>query len=347
MLRVRGTLPLAVALLVAGGAALLFGYSSTLNPIDALLGRGAIVAVPDVEGRALPRARAELDEAGLGIEERSAFSLSVPRGRVIQQDPAPGRRVRQGEVVEVVVSRGANRVEMPDAVGRPLAEVRRPLEDAGVPFEVVEVPSEEVPEGVVVAQDPDPGVMVTGEDEVRFDVSTGPRLRPVPEVIGLSLDAAAFKLGDAGLAPGEVSFVEHDAVPAGAVVATDPPIGTDLERDAPVDLVLSAGRPQVPVPNVTGGTAGRARDRLEALGFLVSTSHRLLAEGAAGVGAVLEQQPAAGEPLRPGEVVRIVVGREPPAPPPTTTTTTAPPPPAQPGGPTPPPNPPPGPGGGP
>ena len=36
MLRVRGTLPLAVALLVAGGAALLFGYSSTLNPIDAL-----------------------------------------------------------------------------------------------------------------------------------------------------------------------------------------------------------------------------------------------------------------------------------------------------------------------
>ena len=37
-------------------------------------------------------------------------------------------------------------------------------------------------------------------------------------------------------------------------LATDPPIGTDLERDAPVDLVLSAGRPQVPVPNVTGGT---------------------------------------------------------------------------------------------
>ncbi len=322
MVRVRGTLPFALALLLAGGAAVLLGWSSTLNPIDAILGRGAIVTVPDVEGRALPRARAELEQVGLDVEERAAFSLSVPRGRVIQQDPEAGRKLREGEAVELVVSRGENRVEMPDAVGRPLTEARRPLDDAGVPFEVVEVPNEDLPEGVVVAQDPDPGVMVTGEDEVRFDVSSGPRLREVPEVVGLSLDAASFKLGDAGLAPGEATFADHDVVPPGAVVATDPPVGTRIERDAEVTLVLSAGRAQVGVPDVTGGTVARATERLEAMGFVVSTSHRLVAEGGPGVGAVLEQQPPGGQPLRPGEVVRIVVGREPPAPPPTTTTTT-------------------------
>jgi serine/threonine-protein kinase len=322
MLKVRGLVPLAGAFLVIAAAIALFGFSGTLNPIDALLGRGRVVTVPDFTGRALPGARAEAEDLGLEPTTRTSFSLTAPRGSIISQDPEGGERVRSGEPIELVVSNGANRVEMPEAVGRPLAEVTPPLEDAGVPYEVVEVPSETVADGVVVAQAPAAGVQVTGDDTVRLEVSTGPQVRPVPAVVGLALEGASFQLGGAGLLLGAVTYLDDPAVPAGAVISTDPPAETPVARDTAVALAVSNGPAPVPVPDVTNILEGPATSKLEAAGFVVDVAGRLLAVGDAGEGNVYEQSPAAGTPLRPGEPVTIVVGREAPAPRTTTTTTT-------------------------
>lgn len=331
MPRVRGTLPLGVALVAAASIVALLAFSSTLNPLDAIRGRGAVVEVPDVEGSALPRAEAEIVDAGLEPVVEVAFSLSVPRGSVIRQDPAPSRRAREGDTVELVVSQGANRVAMPDAVGRPLSEVTPELTDAAVPFEVVQVAHEQVAEGVVLSQTPDPGVTVTGEDTPRFEVSSGPARRAVPAVAGMTLDAAAFMLGEAGFGVGEVRFVDDAEVPIGAVAGTDPTIGTMAERDLEVGLLVSAGRPPTEVPGLVGTTRAAAIERLESLGFLVTTAGRLVGPEGEDAGQVLDQSPSPGTPLRPGQRVTIVVGRVPPAAPPTTTTTTTVVPPSTPG----------------
>lgn len=327
MSRVRGALPLGVSIAVLMAAAAFLAWSNTLNPIDALMGRGAVVTVPDVVGRPQPRAVAELEEAGLDVQVVSAFSLQVPRGSVVGQDPHPGERIREGEVVELAVSRGAHRVEMPDAVGHRLSEVRAPLDDADIPLEIVEVPHERVGKGIVISQSPDPGIMVTGDDTPRFEVSSGPAERPVPEVLGLSLHAAAFRLGDAGLTVGEVTFIDHPSVPSGAVASVDPAVGAMLPRDAAVDVVISNGPTPVAVPRVVNTTSARATDQLEALGFVVATATRLVGPDGQGAGAVFEQFPEAGSKLRPGEVVTIVIGRVPPEPPPPAPPTTLPPPP--------------------
>lgn len=326
MPRVRGALPLGLSIAVLMAAAAFLAWSSTLNPIDALMGRGAVVTVPDVVGRPQPRAVADLEDAGLTVDVVSAFSLKVPRGSVIAQDPHPGERIREGEAVELAVSRGAHRVEMPDAVGQPLAEVRAPLDEADIPLEISEVPHERVGKGMVIAQSPDPGTMVTGDDTPRFQVSTGPAERPVPEVLGLSLHAAAFRLGDAGLTVGEVTFVDHPTVPSGALASVDPGVGTMLPRDAAVDLVISDGPAPIAVPRVIDSTSARATSQLEAAGFVVSTATRLVGPDGQGAGSVFEQFPEPGSKLRPGEVVIIVVGRVPPEPPPPAPPTTVPPP---------------------
>src|SRR5689334_6974097 len=112
MLKVRGLVPLVAALLVVVSAIGLFGFSATLNPIDALLGRGRMVTVPDFTGRALPGARAEASDLGLEPSTTTAFSLTAPRGSIVRQDPAPGARARSGDPIELVVSSGANRITM-------------------------------------------------------------------------------------------------------------------------------------------------------------------------------------------------------------------------------------------
>lgn len=324
----RGTGPLAVALGVAVAGVLLLAFSNTLNPVDALLGRGAVVDVPDVVGQAQPRALAELDEAGLRAELASAFSLSVPRGSVVAQDPEPGERVREGTVVEVVISQGVRRVEMPDAVGEQLEDVQGELVDAGIPIEVEQVVTESVPVGEVIAQEPGPGVVITAEDSVRFEVSAGPADRPVPAVVGRSVEAASFQLGVAGLVPGDIAFVDDPEVPQGAIVSTDPPEGEVVPIDTPVALVISAGPAPVALPNLVNRTETVARVELERLGFDVLIAGRLVTPDG-GVGAVFGQFPEPGVGWRPGDPVTLVVGQRPPDPPPplappTTTTTTTP-----------------------
>jgi eukaryotic-like serine/threonine-protein kinase len=303
--RVGGAVPVGVALLATGLLVALLGFSPTLNPIDAVLGRGAVVDVPDLSGRTQPVAEAQARASGLEPEVRTVFSLTGRRGTVVGQEPVAGSRVREGSTVTLQVSRGANRVEMPDAVGRPLSEVAAPLDQADVPVDVDEV-ADDAPAGIVLAQDPGPGVVVTGEDRVRFTVSRGPEPRPVPEVAGLPLPGAAWELGRAGFVV-ESSDVPDADVPEGAVISTEPEAGQVAAKDTTVKVTVSAGPPPVAVPTLTGRTQQEAATRLDQLGLVpntISTSGSLAGPG----GTVEAQEPAPGTPLRPGQVVTLTVG---------------------------------------
>ncbi len=323
MARVRGAVPLVVALVLALLAIGLLGFSSTLNPVDALLGRGAIVSVPDVVAAPRPRAEADLRQVGLEPEVAEAFSLTAPRGTVISQQPDAGARVREGTTVRIVVSKGANRVEMPDAVGRPFDEVAEPFEAADIPLQVELVPSERVARGIVMEQSPGPGIQVTGVDTVSFVVSEGPADRPVPDVVRRTLEGAAFELGRAGLTLGEVVIRDDPEVPPGAIASADPAPGTEVPIETAVDLVISGGRTAVPVPDVVNDSEQAAREVLEGAGFVVALAARLVDADGSGLGAVFDQFPEAGTDYRPGQTVTIVVGRElPPPPPPRVATTT-------------------------
>lgn len=298
----RGAAALVVALAGAGLLVGLLGFSSTLNPLDALLGRGAIVVVPDLTGRPQPGAEAELRSAGLDPQVRSSYSLTGRRGSVIGQKPAAGSRVREGSDVVVVVSRGVNRVAMPDAVGKSFKTERRGLDEAGVHLKVRHRTDEEVPKGMVISQDPGPGVLVTGDDSVSFEVSDGPAKRPVPNVTGLDLEGAAFLLGKAGLDVGEVTPTDDAGAPVGSVLRTEPAVGTVVERGTVVNVAEAAGPPAVALPDLVGQGVDAASGQLTRLGFVPNVIRQRSGN------QVTTQDPPATTPLRPGAIVTLSVG---------------------------------------
>lgn len=299
----RGAGALVAALVLAGLITGLLGFSATLNPIDALLGRGAIVSVPNLAGRPRPGAVADLRAAGLVADVRSSYSLVGRRGTVIGQKPAAGSRVREGTKVEVMVSRGVNRVAMPDAVGKPLKIERPGLDEAGVKVRVERRNSEDAEKGIVISQEPGPGVLVTGSDTASFVVSDGPATRPVPDVAGLTMTGAAFLLGKSGLAIGTVTPTDDANAVVGSVLRTDPPAGTVVSRDSVVNIAQAAGPPAVAVPALVGQTADAASGALTAIGLVPNV---ILA--GPGTGPVTAQDPVAATVLRPGSVVTLSVG---------------------------------------
>ena len=329
MARARAAAPLLVAALVVVGAVGLLGYSASLNPIDALLGRGPMVRVPDVTGRTRPRAVSDLEAVGLRSTFVEAFSLDVPRGAVARTSPSAGARLRTGEVVRVVVSKGLNRAVMPAAVGRQVGSVVGPLRAAGIDVRVRRVWSS-TPAGTVLVQDPEPGTVVQGRDQVLLTVSRGPRPRKVPDVVGLTPAGAGYRIGSAGLRVGTVTFVDDPGVPVGAVASARPPVGADVAQDTVVDLRISAGPAPVAMPSVVGAVADAAVEQLRAAGFVVQVQVRTVPPGDLRVDTVVSQSPAPTTPWRPRDPVSVVVARVPVPVVTTTTTTTLPPPPTLP-----------------
>jgi serine/threonine-protein kinase len=295
----RGVAAVVLSLGLALFGIWMFGWSSNLDPIGAVLGHPAQVEVPDLAGLAEPRAVADVHSADLLADVESAPSLTSPRGAVISQHPRAGTEVDIGSVVEVVVSEGITRIEMPKAVGQPFEDVVVPLDEAGVDYTVDRVASETVAEGIVIEQVPEPGRRVTAADDVRFTVSTGPDPRAVVEVAGLSAEGAAYALGLGGF---DVEAVLRDdpVVPAGVVIGTEPVATTVLPRDSLVKVVTSAGPPAVPLPDLSGFPLESALGRLSSLGLVANTRG-----GGASGATVAAQQPAAGTPVRVGDMVLI------------------------------------------
>jgi serine/threonine-protein kinase len=257
--------------------------------------------VPDLEGRPQPGAEAELRGQDLEPDVTTSFSLTGARGTVISQKPAGGSRVRAGTKVRMVVSRGVNRVAMPDAVGKPLADVSPPLREAGVHLKITRQNSETVAKGVVISQDPGPNVLVTGEDTAALVVSNGPTQRPVPDVSGLALAGAAYQVGRSGLVIGPVTDTDDPAAVVGSVIRTDPTGGTMVAKDAPIGIALAAGPAPVAVPNVVGAAPDAAAAALSGLGLVPNVISN--------TGAVVTaQNPPAGAAARPGTVVTAMVG---------------------------------------
>lgn len=134
------------------------------------------VVVPDVTGMAESEARGLLQSDGLTLTRASTrFSVEVPQGTVISQDPPAGTRLDPGEAVLVVVSAGAERVTVPDLIGDSAETARIDLTEIGLAYEVTSVEST-APVGTVVGLDPSPGTEVELGSVVRIVVvqrSTG------------------------------------------------------------------------------------------------------------------------------------------------------------------------------
>lgn len=125
--------------------------------------------------------------------------------------------------------------------------------------------------------------------------------RPVPGgLVGATQADAEAILVDAGLEPA-VSLGFHPTVPAGTVIATDPPEGEPVLRDGTVTLVVSRGPDMREVPpDLVGAPVDAARDALVAAGFVVPEPvERYSTQVEAGL--VISVSDAQGEPVEAGQ----------------------------------------------
>jgi serine/threonine-protein kinase len=229
--------------LLAVLAGLLFLLATSLGLGDDEL---AEVAVPNVVNQTQDEATRLLRAAGLEVGEVTTEpNPDVEDGIVIRQDPMANAMAEESTPVNLVVSGGAEPVEVPQIEGLSRLDAEGRLESRDLRGDFQDQASTEVEAGKVISSQPAAGELVEPGSTVVVQISSGPPLMAVPSVVGFQQEAALNALLDAGFRP-QVRPQEANAV-AGTVVATEPGPGAQAPEGSRVDVIVSSG----PAPTTT------------------------------------------------------------------------------------------------
>ena len=212
------------------------------------------VEVPDVVGDRREAAERELTEAGFKVDVRRAFDDEVERGRVISTSPEPGTVAERGSDVALRVSRGPERVTVPDVTGRSEDDARATLEDAGLQVESDGEASADQDPGTVLRQDPESGAEVERGSTVTIVVAEAPPPVSVPDVLELDEAEAQAELEGAGF----TVRVREEPVDGpdedGTVLDQTPGPGEEAEPGSRVTIVVGRFEPDLdPDPGADEG----------------------------------------------------------------------------------------------
>lgn len=140
-----------------------------------------------------------------------------------------------------------------------------------------------------------------------FPAPLFPHHQEVPRVLGLSISDARRAITTAHFVPSDAGSEPHPFAAVGTVIWQDPPPGVEAPSDMHVALIVSAGPPRVPVPDVTGLDATLASRLITAAGLTVSKVESV--QAAFPTGLTMVTRPAAATALAPRSGVGLVVSR--------------------------------------
>jgi serine/threonine-protein kinase len=171
------------------------------------------------------------------VEPEERFSNDVRAGRAIGTQPEAGTKLEREQTVTLLISKGANLVEVPSVLELDQDEAEAEIEGAGLIVNV-ETEDSEVPEGTVIAQDPGAGGAVPKGSQVTITVSTGAGAVVVESVIGDTQQAGRATLRAQGL---KVSVQKQDVTDPdddGVIIEQAPSGGSRVPRGTTVTIVV-------------------------------------------------------------------------------------------------------------
>lgn len=249
-----------VMLLLVFGLA---GYTSF-----SLFVRSGVTTVPPVEGLAQADAAARLADQGLrlrGVENEGRYSEKVPAGKILRQSPDARTLVKRGSGVTVILSRGPQRVDVPEVASRPLPAAQAALAGSGLTVgQILGAYSTTLPTGSVVTTDPAPGSTIPPSTQVNVLValSVTDERYLMPDLVYHDYEGIRAYFEQHGFHFGSVKYERYEGVQAGVILRQFPQAGHPVAKEDNISLVVatadaptdSATPPAAPTPAPAEGT---------------------------------------------------------------------------------------------
>ncbi|MEV5606954.1 Stk1 family PASTA domain-containing Ser/Thr kinase [Streptomyces sp. NPDC052225] len=197
----------------------------------------------------------------------------------------------------------------PNFVGKTVDEAKGMAANRDLTIDVGKSePCEKYPKGQICSQTPSAGTEVKKNDTVTVTVSTGAPKVAVPDVTGLSYDAAVSELSNKGF-DNITKKTEESERSAGKVIDQDPAGDTKVETGTEITLTVAKKKATVTVPDVSGGNLNcdQAKQQLQASNLKGNCTEVESTE--ADPGMVFSQSLDAGSDAEPGSTVQLQVAK--------------------------------------
>jgi serine/threonine-protein kinase len=216
---------------------------STYLTIHVLIRGEDTVVVPELTGKEVVYALQLLSELGLNTKVKGAqYHADVPKNFVISQFPEPGREIKKGRDIRIVISKGARAVVMPNVAGLGVAQARIFLEKNDLLLgRLSHVYSDNRPKEDILSQYPAPGTHGLRGDPVDLLVSAGPRptLRPMVDLKGMSVQQAMESMEKMHLIAGTTKTIHDISMGNEVVVDQAPASGYPVPLGSAVELTIN------------------------------------------------------------------------------------------------------------
>ncbi len=208
---------------------------------------------------------------------------------------------REGAAAAPATQPGA-KVQVPDVVDLSVEVAKAELNNLGLQAQLAEVRSNAVP-GIVVAQDPKEGTLVSAGSAVTLTVSTGDGFVKVPDVTDIPFAEAKKTIEGLNFTLVRLELKADDAFTEKVMIQV-PAADEKAEPGSAVTVIVGiarddTGQVPVPVPCVINLTFTQAVEKINEVGLVANQG-----EGTQGAERqVIKQTPAAGTLVVPGSSV--------------------------------------------
>jgi beta-lactam-binding protein with PASTA domain/tRNA A-37 threonylcarbamoyl transferase component Bud32 len=205
------------------------------------------ITIPPLATQQQATAQSQLEGLGLKVEIVQEFSTDVGKKTVIKTDPVAGTKVDRASTVKLIVSKGPQKVKVPDGlIGASTEDANKILEEKGLAG-AVKTKISSKPQGKVIETDPKAGEEIEEGGTVTLYVPKA--LSAVPSVIGLTQSDATKMLRGAGF---KVHPIEQASdQPQGTVVQQNPREDAQVNPGTTVTIVVSTGPEAQPTEQPT------------------------------------------------------------------------------------------------
>jgi len=163
------------------------------------------------------------------------FSDQAPRGFVISSSPAAGKKVKRDAVINLLISKGIETIDVTSYVGKSADQALNELTEGGFDVETVNEFSESVLAGTVITQVPSGGAPLAKGAKITLTVSKGSQYVFIPNVFSLTEAKARAALADLEL---KVVVKKIGVKKVKAVTNISPKIGTKVKRGSTVTITV-------------------------------------------------------------------------------------------------------------
>ncbi|MBQ9901444.1 MAG: Stk1 family PASTA domain-containing Ser/Thr kinase [Clostridia bacterium] len=171
------------------------------------------------------------------------FSSDIAEGVVMEQNPKPDKMVYSDSRVKLVVSKGPERLMVPDYQNMTYTQYTQLLKQQGLAYVEMPIYDENTPADIVCNTNPQPRQEVQVGDVIEVYYSLGPKTEDqvMRNFVNTPYVTAKSELESLGITIAEATKVDSNK-PEGTIISQEPAYGTKLTKDTVVKFTVSNGK---------------------------------------------------------------------------------------------------------